>query len=289
MPELPEVETIRRDLTEHLIGRRIISVAVTQTDILTGRASDRLDETLVGREVLSVDRRGKNLIIGMSGGSALLVNLGMTGQLFVCDADYEPAEHTHLIAELSDGRKLLYRDVRRFGHLEAVPDGAIEESLTLRNVGVDAMDERFTTDLLAEVFEGRTALVKCALLDQSRVAGLGNIYICEALYRARIAPEARCGELCRAEVERLHAACREVLEEAIASQGTTVSDYVTGTRVPGSFQERLRVYGREGLTCREDHCEQIIERTVQSNRATFYCPGCQAGVAHGTGSDREQE
>lgn len=280
MPELPEVETIRRDLTKSLIGHKVISVAVTQPDILIGTAAERLEDALVGREVRSVERRGKNLIIRMSGGSALLVNLGMTGQLFACDTDTELAEHTHVVADLSGGRRLIYRDVRRFGHLEPVPDGRVGESLTLRNVGTDAMDGAFTADLLAAALSGRSALLKCALLDQSRVAGLGNIYICEALFRAGIDPCARCNELEREEIERLHRAIREVLEEAIASQGTTVSDYVTGTRVPGSFQEKLRVYGREGESCRDERCGHTIERIVQSNRATFYCPGCQgAGPA----------
>ncbi len=275
MPELPEVETIRGDLSEHLVGRRITSVKVTQDDILVGTARGRLAETLVDREVLRVDRRGKNLIIRLAGGAALLVNLGMTGQLFVCDSDAELAEHTHVIAALSDRRRLLYRDVRRFGQIEPVPDGNVEDSLTLRNVGVDAMDDSFTADVLRETLQGRTALLKCALLDQSRVAGLGNIYICEALHRAGIDPHVRCNELADPEIDRLHVAIREVLAEAIASQGTTVSDYVTGTRVPGSFQERLRVYGREGEACLDLHCEHKIERVVQSNRATFFCPGCQ--------------
>ena len=277
MPELPEVETIRRDLSVHLVGRTVESVEMTRTDILIGAAADQIRETLEGREVLSVGRRGKNLIVQMSGGSALLVNLGMTGQFFVCDPETEIADHTHMIAKLSDRTRLVFRDVRRFGHLEPVPTGDVGVSLTLRNVGIDAMDDSFTAEVLEEALRGRKALLKCALLDQTRVAGLGNIYICEALHRAAIDPLARCNELGPAAIERLHQAIREVLTEAIASHGTTVSDYVTGTRVPGSFQKRLRVYGRENETCRDDSCGHTIVRIVQSNRATFYCPGCQAG------------
>ncbi|MFW6437907.1 MAG: zinc finger domain-containing protein, partial [Armatimonadota bacterium] len=154
---------------------------------------------------------------------------------------------------------------------------SVEASVTLRNVGVDAIGEGFTADYLAEVLEGRTAVLKSALLDQSRIAGLGNIYVCEALFQAQINPEARCCDVRMDEVRRLHRAICGVLTEAIAADGTTISDYVTGRRVPGSFQERLQVYGREGEICRRSGCDATITRIVQSNRSTFYCPGCQRG------------
>lgn len=289
MPELPEVETIRRDLSEHLVGRTITSVELRQPDILIGTHADDLSSTLIGRRVESVDRRGKNLIVSLSGDAALLVNLGMTGQFFVCDAGAEVADHSHIIAELSDGHRLIYRDVRRFGHVEPRPHGEVHASLTLRNVGTDALDDGFTADLLGEALSGRTALLKCALLDQSRIAGLGNIYICEALHRAGIDPLIRCNQLSRPQIERLHRVIREVLTEAVAAQGTTVSDYVTGTRVPGSFQKRLRVYGREGEVCREIDCGHAVQRIVQSNRATFFCPGCQAASSEPADDNSEQE
>jgi formamidopyrimidine-DNA glycosylase len=139
------------------------------------------------------------------------------------------------------------------------------------------MGEEFTPRYLAEMLQGRTALLKSALLDQSRLAGLGNIYVCEALFRAGIDPEATCNGVGTGEAQRLHRAIRDVLREAIAGEGTTISDYVTGNGVPGSFQERLDVYGREGEACRRGKCEHEIVRIVQSNRATFFCPGCQRG------------
>ena len=278
MPELPEVETIRRDLAEHLVGREIEAAKLGREDILRRTGRRELEEGIRGRGVVGVHRRGKNLIIELEGGPVLLVNLGMTGQLFVCPADTEPADHTHLVADLSDGMRLVFRDVRRFGHLELADSRSVGESFTLRHVGMDAMSEAFTAAYLAEILEGRSALLKSALLEQSRLAGLGNIYVCEALFRAGIHPEARCNEIGAAAIARLHGAIREVLSESIAAEGTTISDYVTGRRVPGSFQERLAVYGREGESCRRPGCGQVVVRIVQSNRSTFYCPGCQRGA-----------
>ena len=286
MPELPEVETVRRDLQEHLVGRSIDAVTLRRAEIVRGVAAlgadadpdicHAVEAGLTGLTVLNADRLGKNLLIGLSGGVTLLVNLGMTGQLFVCDACAELDGHAHLIAELSDGMQLVFRDIRRFGHIELARSESVGESFTLCNVGVDAMSARFTSRWLAEMLAGRTAPIKSALLDQRRVAGLGNIYVCEALFRARISPEARCGELTRDEIAQLHRAIREVLRESIAAEGTTISDYVTGRRVPGSFQKRLRVYGREGEPCLKRGCRGVIQRIVQSNRSTFYCPQCQS-------------
>ncbi|MFW6156459.1 MAG: bifunctional DNA-formamidopyrimidine glycosylase/DNA-(apurinic or apyrimidinic site) lyase, partial [Armatimonadota bacterium] len=224
MPELPEVETIRRDLAEHLVDRTIEKLSVTQDDILCRTSRQELERTLPGRAVLEVDRRGKNLLIDVEGGLTLLVNLGMTGQLFICGPGAEPSDHTHVVADLSDDRRLVYRDIRRFGHIELADAKRVAVSHTLRNVGVDAMSDRFTPDYLAEMLQGRTALLKGALLDQSRLAGLGNIYVCEALFRAGIDPEARCRDLCTEAVGRLHDAIRAVLVEAIAAEGTTISD-----------------------------------------------------------------
>ncbi|MGM0491935.1 MAG: bifunctional DNA-formamidopyrimidine glycosylase/DNA-(apurinic or apyrimidinic site) lyase [Armatimonadota bacterium] len=280
MPELPEVETVARDLTEHLVGRTVESVSVYHEGVLLETSGEELERSLPGSRVLEVGRRGKNLIISLENSFVMLVNLGMTGQLFVCGRDEVLAEHSHMVAELSDGRRLVYRDVRRFGRIELIAEDSPEDSVTLRNVGVDAMSAEFTAAYLAEVLRGRTAVLKNALLDQSRLAGLGNIYVCETLYRAGIDPEARCCDVTEAAARRLREAIRKVLVEAIAAEGTTISDYVTGRGVPGGFQERLAVYGREGEVCRRQGCEHTIVRIVQSNRSTFYCPGCQRADAN---------
>jgi len=278
MPELPEVETVRRGLSRSVVGRTVEAVRVRRCDnILCETEPHQLAEVLTGRSIEWVGRRGKNLILQMSGGPVLLVNLGMTGQLYTLAEGEEPLEHTHVILELSGGVRLVYRDTRRFGHLELICDGDLDACMSLRNVGVDARSRSFTARRLAELLAGRTALLKSALLNQSLVAGLGNIYVCEAMHRARIGPEARCNELAEAQIEALHRAIVAVLDEAIKAEGTTISDYVTGAGVPGSFQRRLRGYGREGLTCRRRGCGGVIRRIVQSNRSTFYCPKCQGG------------
>jgi formamidopyrimidine-DNA glycosylase len=276
VPELPEVETVRRDLQRSAVGLTIQSVRARRTDVLCKTRRCDLIESVEGRRIEEVDRHGKNLIVRLSGGPTLIVNLGMTGQLYLADGEGRLPKHTHVILGLSDGRRLVFRDVRRFGHLELVPNGETGESFSLARVGVDAVSRRFTARRLAEMLEGRTALLKSALLNQSLVAGLGNIYVCEALHRAGLSPELRCHELSEEQTARLHRAIKEVLREAIKGQGTTISDYVTGAGVPGEFQRRLRVYGREGEACRCRGCEHTIERVVQSNRSTFYCPGCQA-------------
>jgi len=276
MPELPEVETVRRHLACALSGRTLERVRVRRNDMLKGGWRCRaLEQELTGLRVGEIGRRGKNLIIELSGTAVLLAHLGMTGRLCVADADAPAEEHTHLIADLCDGRRLIFRDPRRFGHLELCADGRVDDSETLRNVGLDAMAGEFTARRLGEMLAGRTAPVKAALLDQRRVAGIGNIYACEAMFRAGIPPEARCGELSDEQLRRLHRAIRRVLSEAIAAEGATIASYVTGAGVPGGFRERLRVYGREGERCRTRGCAGVIERIVQSNRSTFYCPACQ--------------
>ncbi|MGD9495185.1 MAG: bifunctional DNA-formamidopyrimidine glycosylase/DNA-(apurinic or apyrimidinic site) lyase [Armatimonadota bacterium] len=275
MPELPEVETVRRHLARALVGRTIERVTVRRSDIVRGCGCSALSRALRGRTVLSVERLGKNLIVRLDRGLALLVHLGMTGRFQVLESGCRLPKHTHLRAELSGGRLLIFRDPRRFGHLEVCASDNLAQSETLRNVGLDAMSERFTARRLGEMLAGRTGLLKSALMDQSRLAGLGNIYVCEVMHRAGMSPQARCGELSDQQVRRLHRAIRRVLAEAIAAEGTTIADYLTGAGVPGGFQERLRVYGREGESCRRRGCAGIIKRIVQSNRSTFYCPDCQ--------------
>lgn len=253
-----------------------------------------LARELTGSKVGEIGRHGKNLIIGLEprkaeeGERFLLVHLGMTGQLYVTEADNPLLNHTHLVVGLSDGRRLVFRDPRRFGHLELCRDGRLQATQTLRNVGIDALSDEFTARKLMEILGRRTALVKAALFDQSGVAGLGNIYICEAMYRAGIAPTARCHELTEKQIKALHRAIRQVLREAVAAEGTTISDYVTGAGVPGGFQKRLRVYGRESQPCRRRGCGATIRRIVQSNRSTFYCPSCQRSPNSSTMPDRTE-
>ncbi|MCD6360823.1 MAG: bifunctional DNA-formamidopyrimidine glycosylase/DNA-(apurinic or apyrimidinic site) lyase [Armatimonadetes bacterium] len=275
MPELPEVETVRRDLRKSVVGRTIQSVEIGRDDILCECEPDDFAGILPGRVITAVERIGKNLILRLSGGPALVVHLGMTGQFYTLARGEPRPDHVHVVLELSGDLMLVYRDTRRFGHLELVADGDVSHCTSLRNVGLDARSRSFTAKRLAGLLAGRTALVKSALLNQKLVAGLGNIYVCEAMHRAGVHPETRCHELSKAQIAALHRAIKDVLDEAIAAEGTTISDYVTGAGVPGGFQRRLRVYGREGKACRRRGCRATIERIVQSNRSTFFCPECQ--------------
>ena len=277
MPELPEVETVRRDLQESVVGLTVMSARVFRSDVLCDTRPCDLEQALAGRRIEATDRLGKNLILRFSGGPALIVNLGMTGQFYVAEGGGEPPEHTHVVLELSDGARLLFRDMRRFGHVELVADGQVGESTSLQNVGVDACARAFTAGKLVALLAGRTGLLKSALMDQSLVAGLGNIYACEVMHRAGLSPRLRCHRLSEEQIKSLHRAIKQVLSSAIKAQGTTLSDdgYVTGRNLPGGFQRRLRVYGREGEPCRCPGCGHEIRRIVQANRSTFYCPGCQ--------------
>ncbi len=278
MPELPEVETIRRDLQGSVVGLTVRSLRARRADILRWTRRRKFEEALTGRRVEDVDRVGKNLILRFSGGPAVIVNLGMSGRFYTVDADARLGKHTHVIFELSDGRRLVFQDTRRFGHLELVPDGEVGESFSLRKVGVDAACPGFRAKKLGELLEGRTALVKSALLNQSLVAGLGNIYVCEVLHRAGISPELRCNELSDEQILHLYAAIKDVLSEAVQARGTTLRDggYLDGIGEPGHFQEKLRVYEREALGCIRPGCGHAIKRIKQENRSTYYCPGCQA-------------
>lgn len=281
MPELPEVETIRRDLQNLVVGLSVESVRVRRSDLLCQTPPEDLIEMLTGRCIEDVDRRGKNLILWFSGAATLIVRLHQTGQFYVVDAATDLPEHTHVIFELSAGYWLIFRCIRCLlasGYLELVAGGELWKSAILEPVGLDALSPQFTADKLRGFLQGRRRLVKTALLDQRRLAGLGNIYVCEGLHRAGISPELPCNELTHEQLLDLHAAITDVLSEAVQARGTTLRDggYLDGIGEPGHFQEKLRVYEREALGCIRPGCGHAIKRIKQENRSTYYCPGCQA-------------
>lgn len=293
MPELPEVETIRRGLASAVAGAVIASVRLFHDDILLDAGPvRRFVADLRGRPILSVDRRGKNLLfrLGGAGGggddgdggqAVLLTQVRMTGRFAVASAGdrrgrrlRESIGFGHVAAEfrLADDRTILYDDVRRLGGFLLLTPAAwtARESL----IGPEPLATEFrATDLAAGLGRGR-APVKNALLDQRRVAGIGNIYASEALHRAAIDPARACDDLTTDDVRRLHRGVRAVLREALAGAGTSLRDYRAVNGQSGTFQERLRVYGREGLPCRR--CGARIVRALQAGRSTFYCPSCQS-------------
>jgi formamidopyrimidine-DNA glycosylase len=274
VPELPEVETVRRRLEPSLIGRRFDRVEIADARLTRPLDPVEVAAELQGERVAAVDRRGKYLIVRFESGRALLVHLRMTGTL-LHDADgtrREDDSHRRAVVNLDDGSDVIYRDVRRFGTwLLAEPD-ELEPYLAER-LGREPLEAAFTTKRLAEALAGRRAPVKAAILDQRRLAGVGNIYADEALWRARIHPTRPAGELGADELHALHRGIRDALRAGIERQGATLRDYRTPDGGSGRMQHEFKVYGREGEPC--DRCGRPIEKIRAAGRGTWFCPNCQ--------------
>lgn len=271
MPELPEAETIARDLDPRLAGRRITEVHVTHADVVADHPA-AFSQSLVGRTFTGVGRRGKNVVLHLDDAGRLVVNLGMTGRLVTSDSPRAgELSHVAVAFDLDDGRVLFYDDTRRFGLLQRFD----AEGWAARDVelGLEPLSGEFTPDKLWALTKRTRTPARSFLLDQRRVAGVGNIYALEALFLAGIRPTRRAHRITRAEAGRLHTALRDVLTRAIEHRGTTFSDYRDGSGEAGGFQPLLQVYGREGEPCRS--CGTAIKRTVISNRSAFYCRVCQ--------------
>jgi len=270
MPELPEVETIRRYLAETLPGRMIESVVHIDGRMVKRSSLDALEikARLCGQTFDTMTRRGKFLLLEMASGDALLVHLGMSGRLVVEPRDAAIRPHTHLIVASGD-LHLRLSDPRRFGRIAWVADG---DTMPVE-LGLEPLSSAFTGRSLGLAFQGRTVAVKTALLNQSLVAGLGNIYADEALFMSRIHPERRAGSLSHGELTRLVRSVRKVLQESISHRGTSFSDYVDALGHPGENQAYLRVYGRAGEPCRR--CHHLVQRRVLGGRSSHFCPKCQ--------------
>jgi formamidopyrimidine-DNA glycosylase len=285
MPELPEVETVVRDLRPLVEGRRIASV-VSGDRKLRAAWSPEWGPRLRGRAVRSIRRRGKWIVLDLDDGAGLVVHLGMTGQFTAVPADKPRADHTHLVFTLDDGTELRFRDVRRFGSARLFPDAvAVQEFLDTR-LGPEPFD-------LAQA-DWRRALratqrpLKAVLLDQKVVAGVGNIYADEALFAARLSPHQRGCDTTAAQAERLRRAVAEVLQRAVTFRGSTIRDYVGGSGLKGGFQDEFRVYGRTGQPCL--NCRRPVERTRLAGRSTHYCLHCQKRNYHkGTKDTKEAQ
>jgi len=273
VPELPEVETVRRVLEKRIAGRRIVGLEVRDPRLRTPLDPAALHAALVGRSIVHVARRSKYLLLHLSGDRVLVVHLGMTGNLRVARGDDVLEPHTHVRIALGGGEELRYADPRRFGMLFEIGQAEIASHPRLGSIGPEPLEPGFDAQWLVQ----RAALVrkpiKNFLLDGRVVAGVGNIYACEALYRAGVHPRRAAGRLAAERWQVLCAALRTVLSLALRDGGTTLQDYRDAEGRSGAFQLRLRVYGREGHRCRR--CRGTIRRIVQAGRSTFYCPGCQ--------------
>jgi formamidopyrimidine-DNA glycosylase len=273
VPELPEVETVARDLRAAVVGRQVTAVTLGHPKVLRFPVPEVFAAVLPGRRVEAVTRRGKFIFCALDGGEDLVFHLGMTGHVLVCEAHTEPARHTHLRALLDDGRELRYDDARRFGRILLGPRSTLEESRALPALGVEPLSDDFTAQRFDAVLRSTTRTVKAALLDQRGVAGLGNIYIDEACHLAGIRPQHRCHTLTRTQRAALHAAIPVVLVSAISNRGSSIDDYRDVWNAKGGNQERLQVYGRAGRPCLR--CGTTLKHATVAGRTTVWCPSCQ--------------
>jgi formamidopyrimidine-DNA glycosylase len=271
MPELPEVEVIRRGLAPRLVGRRILKLIVGEKRLRLESAPQELQQWLPDRAILDLERRGKYLVFHLEGGVTLLLHLGMTGRLLLGPAPSPPLPHVHLTFQLEGGLEMVFQDVRRFGQALVFPPGM--EPAPLAQVGKEPFSRQVTPEWLANQARGRSRTLKNFLMDGRVVAGIGNIYASEILFAARLHPAMPAGRLTLADWTRVLKETRRILKAAIAKGGTTVSDYLNSRGETGLFQLELLVYGRDEEPCR--CCRQTIVRLAQGGRSTFFCPQCQ--------------
>jgi formamidopyrimidine-DNA glycosylase len=298
MPELPEVETVRRGLEAALLGRRIATVELNRGDLRVP-FPDGFAPRLAGRRIETVGRRAKYLVVVLDGGETLLMHLGMSGRFTIhprggrplalgepdeeageSSGAAEPSLHDHVTFLLDDGTRIVYTDPRRFGLMDLIDTATAADHKLLAGLGPEPLGNDFNAEHLRSALEARRTPLKSALLDQRLIAGLGNIYACEALHRAALSPKRIAATLARgrngpARLEALVRAIRSVLDDAIAAGGSTLRNYASAQGRPGAFQHRFDVYDREGEPCPRHGCRGTIRRIVQAGRSTFYCPVCQ--------------
>ncbi len=292
MPELPEVETVRRGLERTIVGKRVASVEIRVPKIFAD-SQERIDALLVGATVEAVERRAKVILVRLSTKTTLAIHLKMTGQLVVQTPErtkamgtgfiaghpekaYEqplPHKHTHVIVTFEDGTVLYFNDLRKFGWFRLYEDGVVERLFEDSKLGPEPFSETFTTEYFSAALRKRQIPIKTALLDQKVVAGVGNIYADEALFEARVSPFRKASSLKNAEISRLHAAVKHVLDLGIEYGGTTFNSYVNAEGTAGKMRDYLKVYGREGQPCRG--CTGTVVRTKIGQRSAHYCPSCQ--------------
>ncbi len=273
MPELPEVESVRRQLEPVLVGRSFERVRIDDSRLVRPYEPVEVAAELEGERVAAVERRGKYLVVRFETGRVLLIHLRMTGALLhAANGSLPDDPHRRAVVRLDDGSDVAYRDVRRFGTWLLLEPGEAEPYLQAR-VGDEPLDARFTAARLGERLAGRRTSLKAALLDQRTLAGIGNIYADEALWRARLNPLRPAAGLDRNELRRLHRGIRAALEHGLARQGSTLRDYRLPDGSGGSMQNEFRVYGRRDEPC--DRCGTPIARTQVAGRTTWFCPTCQ--------------
>jgi formamidopyrimidine-DNA glycosylase len=273
MPELPEVETIAADLRPHLVGRAIVRCELGFPTIVRHPEPEVFIDSIVGQRITSVGRRGKYILIHLMHDLVLVVHLGMSGQLRLVEPATPLAKHTHAVFDLDDGMQLRYRDPRRFGRLLLGTEIALREAKAMPPLGPEPIDPAFGADDMYQRFRRRRTSLKAILLDQSTIAGVGNIYADESLYRARLRPDRIAGSLSKKSLRRLHEALRESLLLAIKNRGSSVDTYRDAWGEFGGQQERLQVYGRAGEPCFT--CGRPLSLVRIAGRSSVFCRHCQ--------------
>jgi formamidopyrimidine-DNA glycosylase len=277
MPELPEVETVRLGLARVLEGRILARVEARRADLRIA-FPPRFTQRLTGRRIEKLTRRAKYILATLDDGEILLIHLGMSGR-FLVDTERSNSvgsgSHDHVLFETDRGARVVYSDHRRFGLMTLLTPDELQTHKLLKGLGPEPLSAAFSSSSLGAALTDKKTAIKAALLDQRVVAGLGNIYVCEALHRAHISPKRPAGRLKAPQVELLVAAVRAVLADAIAAGGSTLRDYRRADGELGHFQHRFRVYGREGERCVTRRCKGRVKRIVQAGRSTFFCPVCQ--------------
>lgn len=290
MPELPEVETVCAGLAPAMEGYRLTHVETRRGDLRTPFPHDFVARTQ-GRKIRKVRRRAKYILADLDSGETLVIHLGMSGRMsvyangkkrklgnYVYDMAPDGAgtgKHDHVVFETDAPARIVFNDHRRFGLMALVDTKTLEDDKLFRNVGVEPLSDAFDAAYLAKALEGKKTPIKSALLDQRLIAGLGNIYVSEALFRSHISPKRLAGSIKRERIAPLVTAIKKVLKDAIAKGGSTLRDHAQATGDPGNFQHHFLVYDREGLPCTLD-CKGTVKRIVQAGRSTFYCPKCQS-------------
>ena len=287
MPELPEVETVRRGLAPVMEGRVIARAEARRPDLRWPLPAN-MAARLTGQRVLRLRRRSKYILADLASGETLIVHLGMSGRMLISQPDAPraapgvffhahpaPEKHDHVVFDMADGTRITFNDARRFGAMDLVETAGCEGHRLLARLGPEPLGNAFDEPYLVARLKGRAMPVKAALLDQRIVAGLGNIYVCETLFRAGIAPQRASGRISAARIGGLVPIIRTVLSEAIEAGGSSLRDYRQAGGELGYFQHAFRVYGREGGACVTPGCTGIVGRIVQSGRSSFYCPRCQ--------------
>ncbi len=273
MPELPEVEVIKRGLLRHLPGRKVIAITTGRKKLRKPMPRNNLERFIQGARVTSVDRRAKFLLITMDSGATLIVHLGMTGRLGIFAKDSPETKHDHLVLELDNGMQLRFNDIRRFGFIEVIPPDKNPDGTMLANLGPEPLGSDFTAKYLKKNADGKSRPLKTFLMDNRIVVGIGNIYACEILFHARLKPTKKVNSLTIRQWTKIVESSRYVLQKAIESGGTTISDFVNESGKTGYFQLELQAYGRQGQAC--NTCSTPITRKTMAGRSTFFCQKCQ--------------